>query len=72
MEQVLYYRGVRYVIGHEQSARREWAIFPEDGPTAGAARGKAVAESLRGSFKAAVYAAQLAIDQWLEKVEAAE
>ena len=66
MEQVLHYRGIRYVISHEQSGRREWVIYPPDGPDDGAERGMAAAESLRGSFKAAVHAAQRTIDALLD------
>ncbi len=65
MEQVLHYRDIRYVVGHEQELRREWVIYPEDGPPGGAARGYATADGLRGSFKSAVLAAQRAIDEWI-------
>jgi len=66
MEQVLIYRDVRYVISHEQDSRREWVIYPDGGPPDGAERGFAAADGLRGSFKAAVFAAQQAIDQWVD------
>lgn len=67
MEQILFYRDVRYVIRHEQSAVREWVIYPADGPPEGARSGRASADGLRGSFKSAVFAAQRAIDEWVEQ-----
>jgi hypothetical protein len=66
MDQILHYRDVRYVIGHEQSSSRQWVIYPADGPADGARRGSATGDGYRGSFKVAVFAAQLAIDQWLD------
>lgn len=65
MQQDLTYRGCRYVVGPENDRGRNWTIFPEDGPEAGAARGTARSEGLRGSFKVAVHTAQQAIDRWL-------
>ena len=67
MQQTLSYRECRYVIGPENDRGREWAIFPDNGPTAGAERGTARSEGLRGSFKVAVHTAQHAIDRWLEQ-----
>ncbi len=65
MQQSLTYRDCRYVIGPESDRGRSWTIFPEDGPEAGAARGTARSEGLRGSFKVAVHTAQQAIDRWI-------
>lgn len=70
MHQSLSYRDCRYVVGPENDRGRAWTIFPEDGPTAGAACGTARSEGLRGSFKVAVHTAQHAIDNWLEGVRA--
>ena len=65
MQQSRAYRDCRYVIGPESDRGRSWTIFPEDGPEAGAARGTARSEGLRGSFKVAVHTAQQAIDRWI-------
>jgi hypothetical protein len=65
MQQSLIYRDCRYVVGPENDRGREWAIYPENGPEAGAERGLARGEGLRGSFKVAVHTAQAAIDRWL-------
>ena len=53
------------MIGPESDRGRSWTIFHEDGPEAGAARGTARSEGLRGSFKVAVHTAQQAIDRWI-------
>lgn len=65
MEQVLSYRGVRYVIFPQSGESRLWVIYPEGGPEDGAADGFARIEGPRGSFKSAVMAARQAIDAWI-------
>ncbi|MCQ8278347.1 hypothetical protein NFI95_07770 [Acetobacteraceae bacterium KSS8] len=65
MNQILFYRECRYVIGAENDRGREWTIYPENGPDEGAERGIARGEGLRGSFKVAVHTAQAAIDRWI-------
>ena len=65
MQQTLFYRDCRYVVGPESDRGRDWAIFPDNGPQSGATTGRARSEGLRGSFKVAVQAAQAAIDGWL-------
>ena len=70
MEQDLVYRGVRYVVRSEIDGSREWVIYPDDGPTDGAAHGTARGEEgvlARGSFKEAALAAQAAIDAWCDE-----
>jgi hypothetical protein len=62
MEQQLEYRGFRIVISAEAGAMRDWsvqAIAPGGGELAA---GSAAANGARGSFKAAVLAAQRAVD----------
>ena len=65
MQQILFYRDCRYVIGQDTDRGRSWTIFPADGPDTGAEQGVARGEGLRGSFKVAVHSAQGAIDRWL-------
>ena len=64
MDQVLHHRGVRYVVGHQVGAVREWTIYPDG--EACVQKGQTITAQGIGSFKAAVRAAQAAIDVWLD------
>ena len=66
MEQTLVYREIVYVIGSEDRDGRAWAIYPHGAETRATAHGQARISGPRGSFKQAVFAAQGAIDQWLD------